>query len=57
MAELVPWDERAEVHAKHLDTGAGRESVDFRMVIGAFFINANRSSRVAKMIIKEMVQE
>jgi len=38
LAELVPWDELAEVYAKHLDPGAGRESVDLRMVIGALII-------------------
>ena len=38
LAELVPWDELAEVYARHLDPGAGRESVDLRMVIGALII-------------------
>jgi IS5 family transposase len=38
LAELVPWDELAGVYAKHLDPGAGRESVDLRMVIGALII-------------------
>jgi hypothetical protein len=28
LAELVPWDELAKLYAKHLDPGAGRESVD-----------------------------
>jgi IS5 family transposase len=38
LAELVPWDELAGIYAKHLDPGAGRESVDLRMVIGALII-------------------
>ena len=38
MAELVPWDELAGIYAKSLDPGAGRESVDLRMVIGALII-------------------
>jgi len=38
LAELVPWDELAGIYSKHLDPGAGRESVDLRMVIGALII-------------------
>jgi len=38
LAELVPWDELAGIYAKDLDPGAGRLSVDLRMVIGAMII-------------------
>jgi hypothetical protein len=38
LVDLVPWDELAEIYAKLLDPGAGRESVDLRMVIGALII-------------------
>ena len=38
LAKLIPWDELARIYAKHLDPGAGRESVDLRMVIGALII-------------------
>lgn len=33
LAELVSWDELALVYAKHLDPGAGRESVDLRIIM------------------------
>ncbi len=38
LAELVPWDELAGIYAKNLDPGAGRLTVDLRMVIGAMII-------------------
>ena len=38
LAELVPWDELAEIYARNLDPGSGRLSVDIRMVIGALII-------------------
>jgi hypothetical protein len=38
MAELVPWDEIVGIYAKNLDPGAGRLTVDLRMVIGAMII-------------------
>ena len=38
LAELVPWDELAGVYAKSLNPGAGRLSVDIRMVIGSLII-------------------
>jgi IS5 family transposase len=38
LAELVPWDELAEIYARNLNPKAGRLSVDIRMVIGALII-------------------
>lgn len=38
LAELVPWDDLADIYAKHLNPKAGRLSVDIRMVIGALII-------------------
>ena len=38
LAELVPWDELADIYAKNLDPNAGRLSVDIRMVLGALII-------------------
>lgn len=38
LAELVPWDELAGIYAKSLNPGAGRLSVDIRMVIGSLII-------------------
>jgi hypothetical protein len=38
LAELIPWDEIAGIYAKNLDPGAGRLTVDLRMVIGAMII-------------------
>lgn len=38
LAELIPWDELAEIYARNLDPGSGRLSVDLRMVIGAMII-------------------
>ncbi len=38
LAELVPWDDLAGVYARNLNPGAGRLSVDVRMVIGALII-------------------
>ncbi len=38
MAEVIPWDELAGIYSRNLDPGAGRLSVDVRMVIGALII-------------------
>ena len=38
LAELVPWDELAEIYARNLNPKAGRLSVDIRMVIGSLII-------------------
>ncbi len=38
MAEVIPWDELAGIYSRNLDSGAGRLSVDVRMVIGALII-------------------
>lgn len=38
LSKVVPWDELAQVYAKQLDSGAGRESIDIRMVIGAIIV-------------------
>jgi len=38
LAGLIPWDELAGIYARNLDSGAGRLSVDIRMVIGALII-------------------
>ena len=38
LAELIPWDEIAGIYAKNLDPGAGRLTVNLRMVIGAMII-------------------
>lgn len=58
LAELVPWDELAGIYAKHLDPGAGRESVDLRMVIGALIIKHKLSltDRDTVLMISENIQ-
>ena len=38
LAEVIPWDELAGIYSRNLDPGAGRLSVDIRMVIGALII-------------------
>ena len=38
LAEVIPWDELAGIYSRNLDPGAGRLSVDIRMVIGALVI-------------------
>ncbi|HEC43194.1 MAG TPA: hypothetical protein ENI20_10235 [Bacteroides sp.] len=38
MAEVIPWDELAGIYTRNLDPGAGRLSVDIRMVTGALII-------------------
>ena len=38
LAEVIPWDELAMIYSRNLDPGAGRLSVDIRMVIGALII-------------------
>ena len=38
LAEVIPWDELARIYSRNLDPGAGRLSVDIRMVIGALII-------------------
>jgi IS5 family transposase len=38
LAELVPWDELAGIYSRNLNPGAGRLSVDIRLVIGALII-------------------
>lgn len=38
LAEVVPWDELANIYAKALRTDRGRESIDIRMVIGALIV-------------------
>ena len=43
LAELVPWDDLADIYAKHLSPNAGRLSVDIRMVIGALIIKHKHS--------------
>ncbi|MFW6247226.1 MAG: IS5/IS1182 family transposase, partial [bacterium] len=35
LADLVPWDEPANVYSRHLRNDAGRLSVDIRTVIAA----------------------
>lgn len=37
LADLVPWDEPANVYSRHLRNDAGRLSVDIRTVIAARF--------------------
>ena len=38
LAEVIPWDELAGIYSRNLDPGAGRLSVDIRLVIGALVI-------------------
>ena len=38
LADLVPWDQLAEIYARNLNPKAGRLSVDIRMVIGALIV-------------------
>ena len=38
LAGVIPWDELAGIYSRNLDPGAGRLSVDIRMVIGALII-------------------
>ena len=38
LAEVIPWDELAGIYSRNLDPGAGRLSVDIRLVIGALII-------------------
>lgn len=38
LAEIVPWDELAEVYARNLSSDSGRNSIDIRMVMGALIV-------------------
>ena len=38
LATIIPWDDLAVIYSKALDSLAGRESLDIRMVIGAIII-------------------
>ncbi|PIQ29601.1 MAG: DDE transposase, partial [Bacteroidetes bacterium CG18_big_fil_WC_8_21_14_2_50_41_14] len=38
LAELIPWDELANVYVQHLQSDTGRLSVDVRTVIAALIV-------------------
>ena len=38
LADLIPWDELANVYSRHLQSDCGRLSVDIRTVIGALIV-------------------
>lgn len=38
LAQVVPWDELANIYAKALRTDRGRKTIDIRMVIGALIV-------------------
>lgn len=38
LAELVPWDDLANIYIKQLRSDSGRKSIDVRMVIGALIV-------------------
>ena len=38
LADLIPWDELANVYSRHLQSDCGRLSVDIRTVFGALIV-------------------
>lgn len=55
LASLVPWDSLAGVYSLHLNSGAGRKSVDIRTVIAALIIK--HKLRLDDRGTIEMIQE